>query len=118
MRAARGVPVGGPGRLRDRGRQGCCDRPQPRAGRRAAKRGGTGSDDVPDDRPTPGRLTLSAEGKLEVQNPADGSIVGVVPDMPADQVGDLAAKLRAAQPAWEALGPQGRARHLRNWLDW
>jgi acyl-CoA reductase-like NAD-dependent aldehyde dehydrogenase len=61
---------------------------------------------------------LSAEGKLEVQNPADGSIVDVVPDMPADQVGDLAAKLRAAQPAWEALGPQGRARHLRNWLDW
>jgi acyl-CoA reductase-like NAD-dependent aldehyde dehydrogenase len=63
-------------------------------------------------------MTLSTEGKLEVQNPADGSIVGVVPDMSADQVGDLAAKLRAAQPAWEALGPEGRARHLRNWLDW
>jgi acyl-CoA reductase-like NAD-dependent aldehyde dehydrogenase len=63
-------------------------------------------------------MTLSTEGKLEVQNPADGSIVGVVPDMAADQVGDLAAKLRAAQPAWEALGPKGRARHLRNWLDW
>jgi acyl-CoA reductase-like NAD-dependent aldehyde dehydrogenase len=63
-------------------------------------------------------MTLSTEGKLEVQNPADGSIVGVVPDMSADQVSDLAAKLRAAQPAWEALGPQGRARHLRNWLDW
>ena len=61
---------------------------------------------------------MSTEGKLEVQNPADGSIVGVVPDMAADQVGDLAAKLRAAQPAWEALGPEGRARHLRNWLDW
>jgi acyl-CoA reductase-like NAD-dependent aldehyde dehydrogenase len=63
-------------------------------------------------------MTLSTEGKLEVQNPADGSIVGVVPDMSADQVSDLAAKLRAAQPAWEALGPEGRARHLRNWLDW
>jgi acyl-CoA reductase-like NAD-dependent aldehyde dehydrogenase len=26
--------------------------------------------------------------------------------------------LRAAQPAWEALGPKGRSRHLRNWLNW
>jgi acyl-CoA reductase-like NAD-dependent aldehyde dehydrogenase len=61
---------------------------------------------------------LSTEGKLEVCNPADGSIVGVVVDMLPDQVSHLAAKLRAAQPAWEALGPEGRARHLRNWLDW
>ena len=61
---------------------------------------------------------MSAEGKLEVANPADGSVVGVVADMSADQVGQLAAGLRAAQPAWEALGPHGRARHLLNWLDW
>jgi acyl-CoA reductase-like NAD-dependent aldehyde dehydrogenase len=61
---------------------------------------------------------LSAEGKLEVRNPADGSVVGVVADMSADQVGQLAAELRGAQPAWEALGAQGRARHLLNWLDW
>jgi acyl-CoA reductase-like NAD-dependent aldehyde dehydrogenase len=61
---------------------------------------------------------LSTEGKLEVFNPANGAVVGVVADMAADQVGDMAAKLRAAQPAWEALGPRGRARHLLNWLDW
>ena len=61
---------------------------------------------------------MSTEGKLEVCNPANGSVVGVVPDMSADQVNRLAAELRAAQPAWDALGPEGRARHLRNWLDW
>lgn len=61
---------------------------------------------------------MSTEGKLEVRNPADGSVVGVVTDMAADQVDQLATELRAAQPAWEALGPQGRARHLRDWLDW
>jgi acyl-CoA reductase-like NAD-dependent aldehyde dehydrogenase len=61
---------------------------------------------------------LSTEGKLEVCNPANGSVVGVVPDMSADQVADMAAKLRVAQPAWEALGAAGRARHLLKWLDW
>ena len=60
----------------------------------------------------------SGTSKLEVRNPADGSVVGVVPDMPADEVAQLAAGLRAAQPAWEALGPHGRGRHLRDWLDW
>jgi acyl-CoA reductase-like NAD-dependent aldehyde dehydrogenase len=38
--------------------------------------------------------------------------------MTADEVGGLAASLRAAQPAWEDLGPRGRARHLLSWLDW
>jgi acyl-CoA reductase-like NAD-dependent aldehyde dehydrogenase len=77
-------------------------------------------------------LTLTAAGKtktnhhekadgtskLEVHNPANGSVVGVVPDMSADEVAQLAAGLRAAQPEWDALGPDGRARHLRDWLDW
>jgi acyl-CoA reductase-like NAD-dependent aldehyde dehydrogenase len=55
---------------------------------------------------------------VEVRNPADGSVVGVVADMPADQVSQIASELRSAQPAWEALGPEGRAVYLRRWLDW
>ncbi|EHB55458.1 Aldehyde Dehydrogenase [Mycolicibacterium rhodesiae JS60] len=55
---------------------------------------------------------------VEVRNPADGSVVGVVPDMASDAVGVLADRLRAAQPAWAAMTPQARAGHLRRWLDW
>lgn len=55
---------------------------------------------------------------VEVRNPANGSVVGVVPDVPADEVARLAGQLRSAQPAWEALGPEGRAVYLRRWLDW
>jgi acyl-CoA reductase-like NAD-dependent aldehyde dehydrogenase len=60
----------------------------------------------------------SGASVVEVHNPADGSLVGVVPEVPADQVAQLASELRAAQPAWEAMGPDGRAVHLRRWLDW
>ena len=60
----------------------------------------------------------SGASVVEVHNPADGSQVGVVPEVPADQVAQLASELRAAQPAWEAMGPDGRAVHLRRWLDW
>src|SRR5882757_608208 len=77
-------------------------------------------------------LTMTAAGKaringqqertgdpdLEVFNPADSSIVGVVPDMPPPDVSAYAERLRAAQPAWEAFGPEGRGEHLRNWLNW
>jgi acyl-CoA reductase-like NAD-dependent aldehyde dehydrogenase len=60
----------------------------------------------------------SGASVVEVHNPADGSLVGVVPEVPADQAAQLASELRAAQPAWEAMGPDGRAVHLRRWLDW
>src|ERR1700745_2689351 len=55
---------------------------------------------------------------VEVRNPADGSLVGGVADMPADPVTRIASELRSAQAAWEALGPEGRAVYLRRWLDW
>jgi acyl-CoA reductase-like NAD-dependent aldehyde dehydrogenase len=70
-----------------------------------------------------GKTKLNHDGQadtpgVEVRNPANGSVVGTVPEMAADQVSKVAAELRSAQPAWEVLGPEGRARHLRNWLDW
>jgi acyl-CoA reductase-like NAD-dependent aldehyde dehydrogenase len=55
---------------------------------------------------------------LAVYCPADGRLVGSIPNMGADEVAEIAARLRSAQPAWEALGPEGRARHLLDWLDW
>lgn len=55
---------------------------------------------------------------LLVHNPADGSVVGHVPNMSVTDVQRLAGDLRAAQPAWEDLGPKRRAQHLLDWLDW
>jgi len=55
---------------------------------------------------------------LEVRNPADGSLVGSVPIQDARTVNAAATELRMAQPAWEALGPDGRAVWLRRWRDW
>jgi acyl-CoA reductase-like NAD-dependent aldehyde dehydrogenase len=55
---------------------------------------------------------------LEVRCPADQRLVGSVPNAGPTDVADAAAALRGAQPAWEDLGPEGRARHLRAWLNW
>ncbi|OCB17821.1 aldehyde dehydrogenase family protein [Mycobacterium intracellulare] len=50
--------------------------------------------------------------------PADGRQVGSVPELGQAEIAAVAAELRAAQPAWEALGPRGRNAHLLLWLDW
>jgi acyl-CoA reductase-like NAD-dependent aldehyde dehydrogenase len=61
---------------------------------------------------------VTAGRRFDVYNPADGRVVGTAPEHTPDQVAVIAAGLRAAQPEWEDLGPQGRGRHLLNWLDW
>jgi acyl-CoA reductase-like NAD-dependent aldehyde dehydrogenase len=60
----------------------------------------------------------SAPQVVEVRNPANDAVVGTVPNLTAVEVTDLATRLRAAQPAWEELGPEGRKKHLLAWLDW
>ena len=55
---------------------------------------------------------------FEVHRPVDGSVLETVKiDSPAD-VAESAARLRAAQPAWEAIGPAGRRRWLESLRDW
>ena len=55
---------------------------------------------------------------FEVTNPADGSAITSVPiDGPAE-VAATVARVRANQPAWEALGIKGRARWLGELRDW
>src|SRR5215217_1034198 len=55
---------------------------------------------------------------FEVTNPADGSVFASVPlDAPAD-VAETVARVRANQPAWEALGIKGRAEWLYKLRDW
>ena len=57
-------------------------------------------------------------GLFDVRSPADGRLVGSVAKLDAEQVRRLAAELREGQPAWEDLGPEGRAKVVLRWADW
>ena len=57
-------------------------------------------------------------GEIVVSCPADGRVVGHVPNLNAAAVAAEAARLRAAQPGWEAIGFSGRRQWLRRWRDW
>jgi acyl-CoA reductase-like NAD-dependent aldehyde dehydrogenase len=63
-----------------------------------------------------GRPVAAAE--IQVENPATGAVVGSVPNTPPDEVAALVARARAAQPAWEALGFDGRVAVLRRAQKW
>ena len=56
--------------------------------------------------------------EIPVENPATGEIIAKVPRMGADEVAEIVARARAAQPAWEALGFEGRARILLRAQKW
>jgi acyl-CoA reductase-like NAD-dependent aldehyde dehydrogenase len=45
---------------------------------------------------------------IEVDNPATGAIVGTVPVLGSQELSVMAARARAAQPAWTELGFEGR----------
>src|SRR4029079_18080888 len=50
---------------------------------------------------------------------ATGETIATVPDLSAEQVAEIVAAARAAQPGWEAMGFDGRAEGLlaaRKWL--
>jgi acyl-CoA reductase-like NAD-dependent aldehyde dehydrogenase len=55
---------------------------------------------------------------IEVRSPADGRLVGTVPEMSRAEVQGLAHELRSAQLEWEERGPAARARVLLDWCDW
>jgi acyl-CoA reductase-like NAD-dependent aldehyde dehydrogenase len=56
--------------------------------------------------------------EVAVENPATGEVIRRVPALTPDEVPALAARARAAQPAWQALGYEGRARVLRRAQKW
>ncbi len=65
-----------------------------------------------------GAAGTSIAGGIPVENPATGETIATVPDMSADQVAELVAKGRAAQPEWEAYGFDGRARVMLRAQKW
>ena len=56
--------------------------------------------------------------EIAVENPATGEIIRTLPVTSPAEVGEMVARARAAQPAWEALGFEGRGRILRRAQKW
>jgi acyl-CoA reductase-like NAD-dependent aldehyde dehydrogenase len=65
--------------------------------------------------PVPGGID---QPMIDVVAPADGALVGSVPDQGPADMAAMAGRARTAQPAWEALGPVDRARWLHRYRDW
>jgi acyl-CoA reductase-like NAD-dependent aldehyde dehydrogenase len=55
---------------------------------------------------------------VDVENPATGAVVRTIQATAPEEVRALADRARAAQPAWEALGFEGRGRVLRRTRRW
>jgi acyl-CoA reductase-like NAD-dependent aldehyde dehydrogenase len=62
--------------------------------------------------------TAQAKERIAVENPATGETLGYVDDMDAATVAAMVDRACAAQPAWDALGFEGRAAKLRDLRTW
>src|SRR5882757_10971149 len=56
--------------------------------------------------------------EIPVVNPATGEVIAHVADVTAERVAELAARARAAQPGWQAMGFDGRGRVMRRMQKW
>jgi acyl-CoA reductase-like NAD-dependent aldehyde dehydrogenase len=59
-----------------------------------------------------------AGAEIPVENPATGEVIAHVADLGAERVSELARRGRAAQPAWQAIGFDGRNRIIRRLQKW
>ena len=71
-----------------------------------------------DDKTRTEPVDVEPGGAEVVTCPATGEVVGSVPMTPRAEVEAVAARLRAAQPDWQAMGATGRARWMGRWRDW
>jgi acyl-CoA reductase-like NAD-dependent aldehyde dehydrogenase len=55
---------------------------------------------------------------IAVENPATGEVIATVPIQGADELAVMATQAREAQPQWEAIGFDGRARIMRRAQKW
>jgi acyl-CoA reductase-like NAD-dependent aldehyde dehydrogenase len=55
---------------------------------------------------------------FEVRRPADGTVIEELDCATAEDVAATVARVRKAQPEWEALGVKGRYRFFEQWRDW
>ncbi|HKE96508.1 MAG TPA: aldehyde dehydrogenase family protein, partial [Povalibacter sp.] len=65
-----------------------------------------------------GRWESAADGKVkEVFNPANGKLIGVVPNLGADATRRAIDAANRALPDWRARTAKERAQILRKWFD-
>jgi acyl-CoA reductase-like NAD-dependent aldehyde dehydrogenase len=60
----------------------------------------------------------SGRESIEVRNPATGDLIRSVAVDGPERVAEVASRVRANQPEWEALGNRGRHRWLAQLRDW
>src|SRR5215208_133899 len=70
------------------------------------------------DAETSGPGTAPATETSDVHNPADGSVIETVEVASPERVAEVVARVRAAQPEWEAMGFKERYRWLGRLRDW
>src|SRR4051812_38205398 len=64
------------------------------------------------------RMATVTATEIAVENPATGEVIRTVPVTSPDELAAMVARARAAQPEWEALGPEGRGRLLKRAQKW
>ncbi|HEX3058904.1 MAG TPA: aldehyde dehydrogenase family protein, partial [Usitatibacter sp.] len=62
-------------------------------------------------------VEADSHARIGVDNPADGSMVGSVPDMGVAETKRAIAAAQAALPGWRALPAKERSAILRRWFD-
>lgn len=62
-----------------------------------------------------GGAWVGAESRILVDNPADGSVVGDVPNLGAAEAMDAVTAARDAMPGWQGLTGKARGEVLRRW---
>jgi len=60
----------------------------------------------------------STASEFPVENPATGEVIAHCPNLGPEEIKKMAARGREVQPAWEALGFEGRARILKRMQKW
>ncbi len=60
----------------------------------------------------------AAATSIPVENPATGEVIATVPALSEEELTGVVARAREAQPGWEAIGFEGRARILRRAQKW
>ncbi len=60
----------------------------------------------------------AAAHTIAVENPATGELITTIPALGADELSAMVERARAAQPQWEAIGFEGRARIMRRAQKW